>query len=217
MILGRANIACQALNLHCSNPYLSIAANNVEAPRRTGVMSDRLLLASTDGAETEDVARELDGARSLTLSDYIPRRRPLPPTTRRSKRRRGSDSRRIGRPRSIICSALLIWARVSRKPSWRRLRANGRWRMTFLRDKRHRTLHGQGFATSSISRSGWSRRSSRMFRRGLGLRLSRTSPHRRCAFEPDGTRDRGTLHAGLPVTRGEKWLLSQWIGRPPDG
>jgi hypothetical protein len=35
-------------------------------------------------------------------------------------------------------------------------------------------------------------------------------------IEPDGTRDRGTLHAGLPVTCGEKWLLSQWIGRPPD-
>lgn len=30
--------------------------------------------------------------------------------------------------------------------------------------------------------------------------------------EPDGTRDQRTLHAGLPVTRGEKWLLSQWIG-----
>ena len=30
--------------------------------------------------------------------------------------------------------------------------------------------------------------------------------------EPDGTRDQRTLHAGLPVTRGEKWLLSQWTG-----
>jgi len=33
--------------------------------------------------------------------------------------------------------------------------------------------------------------------------------------EPDGTIDRRTLHAGLPPTRGEKWLLSQWIrGKP---
>jgi predicted 2-oxoglutarate/Fe(II)-dependent dioxygenase YbiX len=31
--------------------------------------------------------------------------------------------------------------------------------------------------------------------------------------QPDGTLDRCSLHAGLPVTRGEKWLLSQWIGR----
>ena len=29
--------------------------------------------------------------------------------------------------------------------------------------------------------------------------------------EPDGTPDRRTTHAGLPPTRGEKWLLSQWI------
>jgi prolyl 4-hydroxylase len=29
--------------------------------------------------------------------------------------------------------------------------------------------------------------------------------------EPDGTPDRLTRHAGLPPTRGEKWLLSQWI------
>jgi prolyl 4-hydroxylase len=28
---------------------------------------------------------------------------------------------------------------------------------------------------------------------------------------PDGMLDRNTLHAGRPVTRGEKWLLSQWI------
>jgi prolyl 4-hydroxylase len=28
---------------------------------------------------------------------------------------------------------------------------------------------------------------------------------------PDGLLDRRTLHAGLPVTRGEKWMLSQWI------
>lgn len=32
--------------------------------------------------------------------------------------------------------------------------------------------------------------------------------------EPDGTLDRRTLHAGRPVTRGEKWMLSQWIGPP---
>jgi prolyl 4-hydroxylase len=32
---------------------------------------------------------------------------------------------------------------------------------------------------------------------------------------PDGALDERTLHAGLPVTQGEKWLLSQWIlGRP---
>jgi prolyl 4-hydroxylase len=28
---------------------------------------------------------------------------------------------------------------------------------------------------------------------------------------PDGAGDMNTLHTGLPVTRGEKWLLSQWI------
>ena len=28
---------------------------------------------------------------------------------------------------------------------------------------------------------------------------------------PDGALDERTLHAGLPVTRGEKWILSQWI------
>lgn len=28
---------------------------------------------------------------------------------------------------------------------------------------------------------------------------------------PNGALDEGTLHAGLPVTRGEKWLFSQWI------
>jgi prolyl 4-hydroxylase len=34
--------------------------------------------------------------------------------------------------------------------------------------------------------------------------------------EPDGAIDRRTLHAGLPPTQGEKWLLSQWIrGRAP--
>jgi prolyl 4-hydroxylase len=33
--------------------------------------------------------------------------------------------------------------------------------------------------------------------------------------EPDGAIDRRTLHAGLPPTSGEKWLLSQWMrGRP---
>jgi prolyl 4-hydroxylase len=35
--------------------------------------------------------------------------------------------------------------------------------------------------------------------------------------EPDGTLDQRTLHAGRPVTRGEKWLLSQWIGPPTEG
>jgi prolyl 4-hydroxylase len=35
--------------------------------------------------------------------------------------------------------------------------------------------------------------------------------------EPDGTLDRRTLHAGRPITRGEKWLLSQWIGPPVEG
>jgi prolyl 4-hydroxylase len=29
--------------------------------------------------------------------------------------------------------------------------------------------------------------------------------------EPDGTLDRRTLHGGRPVTRGEKWMLSQWV------
>ena len=33
--------------------------------------------------------------------------------------------------------------------------------------------------------------------------------------EPDGTPDRRTRHAGLPPTRGEKWLLSQWIRGQP--
>jgi hypothetical protein len=32
--------------------------------------------------------------------------------------------------------------------------------------------------------------------------------------EPDGKVDRGTLHAGLPPTSGEKWLLSQWVRVP---
>jgi hypothetical protein len=35
--------------------------------------------------------------------------------------------------------------------------------------------------------------------------------------EPDGKLDQRTLHAGLPVTRGEKWLLSQWIGPAAEG
>ncbi len=30
-----------------------------------------------------------------------------------------------------------------------------------------------------------------------------------------GAPDRQTLHAGLPVTRGEKWMLSQWIHNQP--
>jgi prolyl 4-hydroxylase len=41
------------------------------------------------------------------------------------------------------------------------------------------------------------------------------------SVEPDGALDRRMLHAGLPLTGGEKWMLSQWIrGRPahpPDG
>ncbi|HXD51291.1 MAG TPA: 2OG-Fe(II) oxygenase [Burkholderiales bacterium] len=32
--------------------------------------------------------------------------------------------------------------------------------------------------------------------------------------QPDGKVDRGTLHAGLPPTSGEKWLLSQWVRVP---
>jgi hypothetical protein len=30
-------------------------------------------------------------------------------------------------------------------------------------------------------------------------------------IDPNGARDALSLHAGLPVTRGEKWILSQWI------
>ena len=30
---------------------------------------------------------------------------------------------------------------------------------------------------------------------------------------PDGLPDAKTLHAGLAPTRGEKWLLSQWMRR----
>jgi prolyl 4-hydroxylase len=33
--------------------------------------------------------------------------------------------------------------------------------------------------------------------------------------DPTGIADTATLHAGLAPTRGEKWLLSQWIRRPP--
>jgi prolyl 4-hydroxylase len=33
---------------------------------------------------------------------------------------------------------------------------------------------------------------------------------------PDGARDPRSLHAGLPVTRGEKWLLTQFIDRPKE-
>ncbi len=32
---------------------------------------------------------------------------------------------------------------------------------------------------------------------------------------PDGTGDRDSLHAGMPVAGGEKWLLSQWIRTEP--
>jgi prolyl 4-hydroxylase len=36
------------------------------------------------------------------------------------------------------------------------------------------------------------------------------------SVHPDGAIDQRTLHAGRPVTRGEKWMLSQWIdGRRP--
>ena len=35
---------------------------------------------------------------------------------------------------------------------------------------------------------------------------------------PDGSIDRRTRHAGLPPTKGEKWVLSQWLrGRAPTG
>jgi predicted 2-oxoglutarate/Fe(II)-dependent dioxygenase YbiX len=35
---------------------------------------------------------------------------------------------------------------------------------------------------------------------------------------PDGALDHDSLHAGLPTTRGVKWVLSQWIrSRPVDG
>lgn len=33
---------------------------------------------------------------------------------------------------------------------------------------------------------------------------------------PDGARDERSLHGGLPVTRGEKWLMTQFIDRPRD-
>jgi hypothetical protein len=33
--------------------------------------------------------------------------------------------------------------------------------------------------------------------------------------DPNAIADTATLHAGLAPTRGEKWLLSQWIRRPP--
>lgn len=35
------------------------------------------------------------------------------------------------------------------------------------------------------------------------------------SVKPDGLVDPRTLHAGLPPTRGEKWLLSQWIRSRP--
>ncbi len=36
------------------------------------------------------------------------------------------------------------------------------------------------------------------------------------SVDPDGAIDRNTFHAGRPVTRGEKWMLSQWVeGRRP--
>jgi prolyl 4-hydroxylase len=33
--------------------------------------------------------------------------------------------------------------------------------------------------------------------------------------DPGGLPDRASLHAGLPPTSGEKWILSQWIRKPP--
>jgi len=33
--------------------------------------------------------------------------------------------------------------------------------------------------------------------------------------QPNGALDERTLHAGLPVTKGEKWVLSQWVGGQP--
>ena len=36
--------------------------------------------------------------------------------------------------------------------------------------------------------------------------------------DAEGTPDPRTLHAGLPPTAGEKWVLSQWVRtRPPPG
>jgi hypothetical protein len=34
-------------------------------------------------------------------------------------------------------------------------------------------------------------------------------------LHPDGRPDPRTLHAGLPPTAGEKWILSQWVRQPP--
>jgi prolyl 4-hydroxylase len=31
---------------------------------------------------------------------------------------------------------------------------------------------------------------------------------------PAGARDERSIHAGLPITRGEKWLMTQFIDRP---
>jgi hypothetical protein len=33
--------------------------------------------------------------------------------------------------------------------------------------------------------------------------------------KPNGSGDLSTLHAGLPPTRGEKWLFSQWMRSKP--
>jgi predicted 2-oxoglutarate/Fe(II)-dependent dioxygenase YbiX len=35
------------------------------------------------------------------------------------------------------------------------------------------------------------------------------------SLSDDGVPDRNSLHAGTPVKRGEKWLLSQWIRQKP--
>ena len=32
---------------------------------------------------------------------------------------------------------------------------------------------------------------------------------------PDGTLDEDTLHAGLPVERGEKWIATKWLRERP--
>jgi hypothetical protein len=49
------------------------------------------------------------------------------------------------------------------------------------------------------------------FRGGTGDALIFTN------VDPRGQPDRSTLHAGMPPTSGEKWLLSQWIREHPPG
>lgn len=51
----------------------------------------------------------------------------------------------------------------------------------------------------------------------LGIKF-RGEPGEALVFDSmgaDGEGDMNTVHAGLPVTRGEKWLLSQWIREKP--